>query len=334
MKWGLIGTGDIVRKRVAAALRDAPGSSLAAVSRKRAELADGAARLRRRTVARAVAGPGHRSGHRRGLHRHARAVPRGAGHCRGGSRASTSSARSRWRWTLPSATASSRRARQAASSWASPTIATSIRSSIASARSWQRERSARPSSPRSMRSSVSTRSRTRNATGSCSATVSGGGPMFDFGCHRIELLLSFFGPVRQTAGLTANVVFDREVEDTAVAAMTFVAGPCATVTVTHAAIEPRDTVRIFGSEGSIHVSSLNGGDLTIVRDGRRAVSSIRRRPTCTSPWSRTSSTRCARAASRLWTGKSGVPWRRSKRESINAPTSVVSRQPGWTGVAP
>ena len=91
--------------------------------------------------------------------------------------------------------------------------------------------------------------------------------MFDFGCHRIELLLSFFGPVRHAAGLTANVVFDREVEDTAVAAMTFEAGPCATVTVTHAAIEPRDTVRIFGSEGSIHVSSLNGGDLTIVKDG-------------------------------------------------------------------
>ncbi len=44
--------------------------------------------------------------------------------------------------------------------------------------------------------------------------------MFDFGCHRLELLLSLFGPVRETVGLTANVVFDREVEDTAVAAVT------------------------------------------------------------------------------------------------------------------
>ena len=98
----------------------------------------------------------------------------------------------------------------------------------------------------------------------------GGGPMFDFGCHRLELLLSLFGPVRQTVGLTANVVFDREVEDTAVAVMTFESGPCATVTVTHAAIEPRDTLRVFGTTGSIHVSVLNAGDLVITRQGQEA----------------------------------------------------------------
>ena len=46
-------------------------------------------------------------------------------------------------------------------------------------------------------------------------------------------------------GFTANVIFDREVEDTAVAAMTFVSGPCATVTVTHAAIEPRNAARLW-----------------------------------------------------------------------------------------
>ena len=97
---------------------------------------------------------------------------------------------------------------------------------------------------------------------------SGGGPMFDFGCHRLELLLSLFGPVRETVGLTANVVFDREVEDTAVAAVRFASGPCATVTVTHAAIEPRDTLRIFGTSGSIHIAVLNAGGLVVMRDGQ------------------------------------------------------------------
>ena len=43
VRWGLIGAGDIVRKRVAAALRDAPGSALAAVSRARADLAESSA---------------------------------------------------------------------------------------------------------------------------------------------------------------------------------------------------------------------------------------------------------------------------------------------------
>ena len=98
--------------------------------------------------------------------------------------------------------------------------------------------------------------------------VSGGGPMFDFGCHRLEILLSLFGPVRQTVGLTANVIFDREVEDTAVAALKFASGPCATVTVTHAAIEPRDTLRVFGTLGSIHIAVLNAGQLVVSRDGQ------------------------------------------------------------------
>jgi predicted dehydrogenase len=96
----------------------------------------------------------------------------------------------------------------------------------------------------------------------------GGGPMFDFGCHRLELLLSLFGPVSQTVGVTANVIFEREVEDTAVAALRFASGPCATVTVTHAAIESRDTLRIFGSAGSIHLSVLNAGDMVITRNGQ------------------------------------------------------------------
>ena len=96
---------------------------------------------------------------------------------------------------------------------------------------------------------------------------SGGGPMFDFGCHRLELLLSLFGPVRETVGLTANVIFEREVEDTAVAALRFASGPCATVTVTHAAIEPRDSLRIFGTSGSIHAAVLNVGQIVITENG-------------------------------------------------------------------
>ena len=97
---------------------------------------------------------------------------------------------------------------------------------------------------------------------------SGGGPMFDFGCHRIEVLLSLFGPVRETMGLTANVAFDREVEDTAIAMMRFASGPCATVTVTHAASESRDTVRTFGTDGSIHIPALNAAEMIVISAGQ------------------------------------------------------------------
>jgi predicted dehydrogenase len=87
--------------------------------------------------------------------------------------------------------------------------------------------------------------------------------MFDFGCHRLEVLLNLFGPVERVTGLVSNAVLDRDVEDTAVAVLQTVGGTCATVTVTHAACEPRDTLRIFGSHGSIHVDNLNSGRMRV-----------------------------------------------------------------------
>jgi len=43
VRWGLIGTGDIVRNRVAAAIRDGQGSELVSVSRRDPNLAEGIA---------------------------------------------------------------------------------------------------------------------------------------------------------------------------------------------------------------------------------------------------------------------------------------------------
>ncbi len=103
---------------------------------------------------------------------------------------------------------------------------------------------------------------------------SGGGPMMDFGCHRLEILTDLFGKVKLAASITANVLFtEREVEDTASVILEFESGPCATVTVTHAAAEPQDTLDIFGSLGSIHIRVLNAGDMRIkTRDGERTES--------------------------------------------------------------
>ena len=93
----------------------------------------------------------------------------------------------------------------------------------------------------------------------------GGGPMMDFGCHRIEVLLDLFGPVTQVTGFPANVRFhDRDVEDTCVAHMRFASGATAVLTVTHAAAERRDTFEVYGSEGSAHVPVLNDALLRIV----------------------------------------------------------------------
>jgi predicted dehydrogenase len=92
---------------------------------------------------------------------------------------------------------------------------------------------------------------------------SGGGPMFDFGCHRIEVLMHLFGVIDDTRSLIGNTLFDREIEDTALAILRMASGTNATLTVTHAAYEGQDTLQIFGSLGSIHVPALNVGEMTI-----------------------------------------------------------------------
>lgn len=93
---------------------------------------------------------------------------------------------------------------------------------------------------------------------------SGGGPMFDFGCHRIEVLMNIFGPIAKVDAQMAKVVFEREVEDSATALFQFEHGACATLAVTHAAREAQDTLDIFGTQGSIHISNLNEGVMRVV----------------------------------------------------------------------
>ncbi|MDQ3255488.1 MAG: Gfo/Idh/MocA family oxidoreductase [Acidobacteriota bacterium] len=92
---------------------------------------------------------------------------------------------------------------------------------------------------------------------------SGGGPMFDFGCHRIEVLVNLFGPINQTTGMNGNAVFTRGVEDTGVAIFRFDSRASGVLSVTHAAWEPQDTLDIYGSRGSLHVPVLNVGTLHV-----------------------------------------------------------------------
>jgi predicted dehydrogenase len=96
----------------------------------------------------------------------------------------------------------------------------------------------------------------------------GGGPMMDFGCHRIEVLLDLLGPVAEVHGFPTKVRFrDREVEDTCVAYLRFRSGAEAVVAVTHAAQESRDAFHMFASAGSAHVDVLNQGVLRLVNPG-------------------------------------------------------------------
>jgi predicted dehydrogenase len=92
---------------------------------------------------------------------------------------------------------------------------------------------------------------------------SGGGPMADFGCHRVEVLLHLLGPIANASSVLTNAALARDVEDTAAALLQFESGACALVAVTNAAADRRDTLEILGSRGSIRATSLNAGDFTL-----------------------------------------------------------------------
>ena len=112
---------------------------------------------------------------------------------------------------------------------------------------------------------------------------SGGGPMFDFGCHRIEVLLHLLGPVRNVTSVVGNVAFQRDVEDTAIAVLEFERRGYATLSVTHAAHEPQDTLTIFGTAGSIHVESLNAGVMRVRRGSHEIIESLAPHPNLHQP---------------------------------------------------
>ena len=93
--------------------------------------------------------------------------------------------------------------------------------------------------------------------------IAGGGPLKDFGCHRIELLMHLFGEVRTAVHRQGNLLWRRDVEDTAVLGLVFTRQGWATLTVSHATAEAVDTLDVYGSAGSLHAPSLNGEVLLV-----------------------------------------------------------------------
>jgi predicted dehydrogenase len=95
--------------------------------------------------------------------------------------------------------------------------------------------------------------------------LSGGGPMMDFGCHRIEILLHLLGPLSSVTAFRSNIHFlERRVEDTMTASFLFRSGTQAVVIASHAPLQPRDSFHLFCTDGSAHIDVLNSGKLRLV----------------------------------------------------------------------
>ena len=89
----------------------------------------------------------------------------------------------------------------------------------------------------------------------------GGGPLYDIGSHRIDLMNYFFGRPSKTVGLLSNVVHKTAVEDAATVLIDYESDVRGVIDVRWHSRISRDDFRIHGTEGLIELSPLNAPGL-------------------------------------------------------------------------
>ena len=90
---------------------------------------------------------------------------------------------------------------------------------------------------------------------------SGGGPLFDIGSHRIDVLNFLFGQPQRVRGQLSNVVHHYAVEDNATVMIDYEGGVRGVVDVRWHSRVKRDECRIRGTEGEMDLTPLNGPEL-------------------------------------------------------------------------
>lgn len=85
----------------------------------------------------------------------------------------------------------------------------------------------------------------------------GGGPLYDIGSHRIDLLNYFFGEPQDAFGQLSNAVHAFDVEDNATVLIEYRSGVRAIVDVRWHSRVDRDEFRVIGTDGELDLTPLN-----------------------------------------------------------------------------
>jgi predicted dehydrogenase len=91
--------------------------------------------------------------------------------------------------------------------------------------------------------------------------LAGGGPLFDIGSHRIDVLNFLFGEPQRVAGQLSNAVHALAVEDCATVMIEYASKVRGIVDVRWNSHVRRDELRIIGSDGEMDLTPLNGPSL-------------------------------------------------------------------------
>lgn len=88
--------------------------------------------------------------------------------------------------------------------------------------------------------------------------MAGGGPLYDVGSHRIDVLNFLFGQPLRVTGLLSPLHVPDAVEESAVVVVEYENGVRGMVDVSWQSQERRDECRILGSQGELKLTPLNG----------------------------------------------------------------------------
>ena len=91
--------------------------------------------------------------------------------------------------------------------------------------------------------------------------LAGGGPLFDNGSHRIDLLNYFFGEPQRACGHLSSAVHDTRVEDNATVMIDYANHARGIVDVRWHSRINRDEFRIIGTDGEIDLTPLSGPEI-------------------------------------------------------------------------
>jgi predicted dehydrogenase len=101
----------------------------------------------------------------------------------------------------------------------------------------------------------------------------GGGALMDIGSHRVDLFLDLFGEVTGVEACCATRLGSHEAEDCATVLLQFRAGVHATLQCFFGTAVPADDFSVLGTRGRLAASPLNGGRLVVdLGTGRRVES--------------------------------------------------------------
>ncbi|MFP6618953.1 MAG: Gfo/Idh/MocA family oxidoreductase [Pirellulaceae bacterium] len=91
----------------------------------------------------------------------------------------------------------------------------------------------------------------------------GGGALMDIGSHRIDLFQYLFGPISEVSGFTSTLVADYQADNCTTLTMRFESGLHAVLQCYFGAVIDPDEFTVMGTAGRLTVSPLNGGQLVV-----------------------------------------------------------------------